>query len=325
MRQHYIPKSYLKRFSDSEKSIYAYDKLQSKEYPASLKSVCCEDDMYSISESYIKDNQEFNENINRLSLEKDFFAEKIEPMLNESIEALDIIKEEWISGKEYYHLQFGEKKELALHLLILFFRHPLLKDSIIKDYIRIEKANIDIIKCFLAKEENNESINDIEVNIECENSVFHAQHTYMKFNELQIYADILAKNIWVFSVSEKDEFFTSDFPIIVDSHVKNVVPHCFGLAQYGGKLTFPFSPSLLLTIYDRGYFKAKEEDDCKFLIADDKEIIHNNIHRYLYAQRHVFSKNKDFSIINNIKKIKGNHIFLKPDFKTKIISGLGRY
>ena len=32
MRQHYIPRCYLKRFSDNEKSIHTYDKKHCKKY-----------------------------------------------------------------------------------------------------------------------------------------------------------------------------------------------------------------------------------------------------------------------------------------------------
>ena len=75
MKQHYIPRCYLKRFSDNNKSIFTYDKQQSKSYPASMMSVCCEDDMYSISDSYIEENnKETGSYLNRLSLEHSHFA-----------------------------------------------------------------------------------------------------------------------------------------------------------------------------------------------------------------------------------------------------------
>lgn len=46
MKQHYIPRCYLKQFSDNPKSVYTYDKISSKAYRASLMSVCCKDDIY---------------------------------------------------------------------------------------------------------------------------------------------------------------------------------------------------------------------------------------------------------------------------------------
>lgn len=111
MKQHYIPRCYLKRFSDNDKSLFTYDKLQSKVYPASMMSVCCEDDMYSISVSYgEKNNKKSGNNLNRLSIEHDHFANLIEPNLSQLLQSIDVIKDEWISGKEQYRLQFEEKE-----------------------------------------------------------------------------------------------------------------------------------------------------------------------------------------------------------------------
>ena len=50
MKQHYIPRSDRKQFSDNRKSVYTYDKISSKASRASLMSACCEDDIYLTTE-----------------------------------------------------------------------------------------------------------------------------------------------------------------------------------------------------------------------------------------------------------------------------------
>ena len=71
MKQHYIPRCYLKRFSNNDKSIQTYDKIHCKKYNASLMSVCCESDLYTMFEKYVKENNEKGDSvINRLSIEK---------------------------------------------------------------------------------------------------------------------------------------------------------------------------------------------------------------------------------------------------------------
>ena len=326
MKQHYIPRCYLKRFSDNDKSIFTYDKQQSKAYPASMMSVCCEDDMYSISDSYIEENnKETGSHLNRLSLEHSHFANSVEPMFSQLLQSIDVIKDEWISQREQYRLQFKEKREIALHLVTQFFRHPQLKDSTVDDYLRIEKARIDMVKLFLAKEKGDESINDLKIDVQCEAPVLHAQLTYLNNEMLMNFADAIASNIWMFLVSKNRDFYTSDFPIVVEPHVKNARPMYMGLAQYGGKLTYPLSPDLMLVVFDREYFKEKEEYDCTFSIAVDKEIRRQNMLRYFYAKRHVFSSKKDFSLIDMIYKVEGRHIFMNANFKSEIVSGLGKY
>ncbi|MDD4428923.1 MAG: DUF4238 domain-containing protein [Paludibacter sp.] len=326
MKQHYIPRCYLKRFSDNDKSIFTYDKQQSKAYPASMMSVCCEDDMYSISDSYIEENnKETGSHLNRLSLEHSHFANSVEPMFSHLLQSIDVIKDEWISKREQYRLQFKEKREIALHLVTQFFRHPQLKDSTVDDYLRIEKARIDMVKLFLAKEKGDESINDLKIDVQCEAPVLHAQLTYLNNEMLMNFADAIASNIWMFLVSKNRDFYTSDFPIVVEPHVKNARPMYMGLAQYGGKLTYPLSPDLMLVVFDREYFKEKEEYDCTFSIAVDKEIRRQNMLRYFYAKRHIFSSKKDFSLIDMIYKVEGRHIFKNANFKSGIVSGLGKY
>jgi hypothetical protein len=326
MKQHYIPRCYLKRFSDNDKSIFTYDKQQSKAYLANMMSVCCEDDMYSISDSYIEtNNEETGSHINSLSIEHDFFANSVEPLFSNILQTIDTIKDEWISGSEQYRLLFAEKRELALHLVTQFFRHPQLKDSTVGDYIRMENTAIDMVKYILSKKEGNESFNELKIKVECEASVLHANLTYLNNDMLMSFANAIASNIWMFLVSPNGDFYTSDFPIVVAPHIKDAPPMYMGLAQYGGELTYPISPSIMLTVFDREYFKEKETYDCTFSIVDDKEIRRQNMLRYFYAKRHVFSKKQDFRLIDMIYQLNGHHIFKNANFKTEIVSGLGRY
>lgn len=112
---------------------------------------------------------------------------------------------------------------------------------------------------------------------------------------------------------------------MVSPHVKNVSPMYMGLAQYGGELTIPLSPSLALSIYDRAYFKDKVELDGTFVEASNEEVQRQNFLRYMYATQHVFSYKNDFSLIDFVYNLDGKHPFWKANHKTEIISGLGRY
>ena len=98
-----------------------------------------------------------------------------------------------------------------------------------------------------------------------------------------------------------------------------------GLAQYGGELTMPLSPELALSVYDRSYFKHKEDIDGAFVNADDKEVRRQNCLRYMYATQHVFSYKNDFSLIDFIYELEGTHPFWSPNYRAEIISGLGKY
>ena len=47
-----MPRCYLKRFSYNEKCIHTYDKLPCRQYNASMMTVCCDDDIYTMSDEY---------------------------------------------------------------------------------------------------------------------------------------------------------------------------------------------------------------------------------------------------------------------------------
>lgn len=124
---------------------------------------------------------------------------------------------------------------------------------------------------------------------------------------------------------ENNEFYTSDFPIVVNAYVPHVKSICMGLAQYGGELLVPLSPNLSISIYDRDYFKDKEKFDSCFIVADNEEVLRRNWRIYLYAKRHVFSFNNDFRMIEVLYKKEGKHVFYSPNLKEEIVSGLGKY
>lgn len=327
MKQHYIPRCYLRRFSDNGKSIYAYDKLRSKSYRASLMSVCFQEDMYTLSDEYVyRANTEIGSDINNLSIEKDLFAKDVEPLYSQLLSQIDEIKEEWISGKDKYKLTYEEKKELALHIVTQFLRHPVVGDAEVDNYMRFEQANLDMLKHILAVQEGNDDFRNLEVKVVCEKPALHATLTYMNYEELMQCASIMANNIFVFWVSTNNEFYTSDFPIAVEPHIKNSKSFYSGLIQYGGEVIMPLSPSLSVSIYDYHYFENKKELDGCFIEADAKEVRRQNLIRYFYTSRHVFSLKNDFSLVEAYYHYNGsNHVFMKPNLKAEVVSGLGRY
>lgn len=326
-RQHYIPRCYLKWFSANGKSIYTYDKKLSKAYDAPMMSVCFENNLYTISDEFVARNnaEAGTSEINRLTIERDFFSKGVEPSLDLMLRQIDEIRKDWQASREQYYLNPQEKLSVALHLVSLFFRHPLLINSAVDDYMRMERAGLDMIKEMLAVQTGEDGYRNLQVELECEKPVLGANLTFMSNELLMQFAETISKNIFVFWMSPEPVFYTSDFPIVVYAHVKDVRPLYMGLAQYGSEVMFALSPKLALSIFDRECFKSDEDLDCCFIPAQEKEIKHHNLLQYVYAQRHIFSMNKDFSLIDFLYKQSGNkHPFVNPIPKSEVISGLGR-
>lgn len=184
----------------------------------------------------------------------------------------------------------------------------------IDNYLRFEQANVDLVKYMMSHQTGDKGFEDLEIEVTCEKPALHANLTYMNYDALMDCAEKMADNIFVFWVSEGNDFYTSDFPIAVEPHANDARHQYCGLLMYGGELMMSLSPSLSLSIYDKDYF-SEDNLDCSFIEADDKEVRRHNMMRYFYAQRHVFSYKNDFSLIELIYKMKGEHIFI---YETKL-------
>ncbi len=309
MKQHYVPRCYLKRFSDKEKCIHTYDKLSCRKYDASMMSVCCEDDLYTMSDGYVRsNNEEGKSTIDKLSIESEYFAKTVEPLYLQILNQIDEIKDEWMTGKEHYRLMHVEKKELALHIVTQYFRLPQIGDSLVDDYVRMEKAELDMIEHIISVQTGNETLKKLEIGIKCEKPALHANLSYLNDATLMSFAESIASNIFVFWVRSEKDFYISDFPIVVSPHVEDVRPMYMGLAQYGGELTIPLSPENVLSVYDRECFKNMKSLYGSFIKVDAKEVRRQNLLRYFYASRHVFSYKNDFSLIDSYYGLYGKHI-----------------
>lgn len=158
MNQHYIPRFY---------------------------SVCCEKDMYTLSDEYVKRCREENgQEINGLTIEKDHFARDVDPFYARLLSDIDGIKDEWLTGKDHYRLNYYEKKELALHLATQYLRHPLIGEAEVRNYLRLEQAGVDMLKYIMAKQTGNEEFEKLKVEVTYEKPALHALLTYMNNDEL---------------------------------------------------------------------------------------------------------------------------------------------
>jgi len=289
-------------------------------------SVCCNDNIYTLSDKYVNENNDNGQSkISKLSIEKDHFASTVEPLYAKFLNQIDDIKMEWLEEKDHYRLQFIEKRELALHIVTQYLRLPQMGDVFINDFIRMEYAGIDMMKEIMASQTGDKEFRNLDIGVICEKPALHANLSYLNGDFMMEIANAIANNIYVFWISKNNDFYTSDFPIVVTPHVENVRPLYLGLAQYGGELTFPLSPDLALSIYDRAFFADKDAMDGCFIVASDKEVRRQNYLRYMYAGQHVFSYKNDFSLIELLYHHNGKHPFYKPNYKTEIVSGLGRY
>lgn len=295
--QHFIPQCYLRNFTDKEGDsfLYCYDKKASKVHTIPIAKICGEEDLYSIGKDFV------SEELDKLSIEKDYFSKNIEP------EYSRIIKE-IVSCQQRAEIISKELKiEFAKFIVIQFLRLPTIKEMDTDISNELLPDMIQLFKESLVLEKKDSDIKNLDVGYLFDNSLNHFSSSYGNGETVQYFAKQLALNYWNLCTAKNGTFFTSDFPIVVNPHVKDVRPLCLGLTQYGAELSFPVTKNIMLIIWDKKYFYAKKETDCKYFELEDKKVVALNKLRYLYAKRYLLSNSNDFSIIESVVKYNGSN------------------
>lgn len=309
-KHHYVPQCYLRNFSSDGRSIWTYDKIKSDNniYSSAIDNICFIDEFYTLPEGRMKEYRQ--ERKNQLYIECDYFANSIEPQYDNMLKKIISNKDRWIDNPEQLALSEEEKKAFASNIAIQWFRTPYQRDTVKKLDENIIPQMINIFQQNLAIIQDNPEIAKLKIDYHIDPVIEHASMTFMNDELVAIYANALLSGLWEFSVSSNNDIYTSDFPIVVESHVKNVRPICEGLASYGSELSFPISKNIVLTIWDREYFTEKSDLDCKFVMLDEKEKRRKNWFRYFYAKRQLFCHDNRFDYVELAKSANGGiHIF----------------
>ncbi len=312
-RQHYIPQIYLSNFSNDGKGVWVYNKTRSKKYITSTDKICYKDDFYSLGEQIIEESEGL---LNRLSIEKKFFARNVEIELSTILKQLVESVDENIRKNPRSCLFIDEhsKRLIAQHIAIQFLRLPELREYLEKFERSLIRAVKKITDCDNCRKASN--YNEIEDFLTRKRDPAF-EHFDMGFGAEELindYSERLVNNFWEFYINPNGDYYTSDFPIVVEPHVKNTELECLGLAMYGAEVTYPITKKLLLKIWDNRYFPQKKENDGCFLYATDKFVRYEKIRQYLFAREIVISPIDDFSLPELITKIEGKEVSYHPNF-----------
>jgi len=308
-KHHYIPQCYLRNFSSNGKSLWTYDKLNSKIYSSAIDNICCIDEFYTLPEGCV--NKYNDERKNQLFVECDFFAENIESQYDYMLQKIISNKDKWIGNPEQLAITNEEKLLFAKHIAIQWMRTPSQREKLLKMNYDIISQEMEIFKAFFAYTENNPEYLKTDIKFETNAPLLHAQMIFDNHELISSFAEAICSNYWEFSVSEIGDIYTSDYPIVVEPHVQGAPQFYDGLASYGSESSFPISKNIVLTIWDKEYFTDKSGLDCKFVMLDEKEKRRKNLHRYFYARRHLYCSENCFVIIEREKYLnEGSHIFM---------------
>ena len=309
--QHFVPQCYLRNFSPNDTYIFIYDKTERKPFRNAVDKVACDDYFYDLPAKTI-------ENINEIPFgtqfyEKEFFANNVEKIYAKILEKIVNYGNSWLRSENIDEIITKEEKEIFAQLIaIQYLRMPDIRVKYSDARKKQVDCRIDIIKGLLIHEKPKLKKEIESLQFEYDKAFDPILHSEM-FADEELYVGIANQIInkhWVYFITDNNDFYTSDNPIVIKPHVKNKAPFYEGFGMYGAEIIFPISSSILLTMLDNNHFKDIEQTSDSFnKITDCKKREYNCI-QYMHSNRQTYSYNNDFNLIYTLISCNnGNEFF----------------
>jgi hypothetical protein len=291
IKQHWVPRCYLKHFSNEKGQLYVFDKYLQKAFPASIEDIAEERYFHDIEElkSLNLDKQFFENAISEIETE---YSQKLESLL-EKIEAKGEISEE-------------DKNNFSFFISFQYFRT---KSS--RNYIKeaLEKMYHKTGEFIL---ENRLPEANIKFRTELSETATKLHHMQTLFDGKMVrsIAAFFSDCIWLICKSSNFQIYTSDNPVAYHHHL-DTGPFGQGLVCPGVEFTFPLSKHYVLSMYERNYWKEKLSSfENKVIPLLDQP---HQFYKSLQVNNHgrqIYCTKDDFQIAESLCKL-NPHIAMK--------------
>lgn len=299
-RQHYVPQSYLKRFSFDGTRLHTFlikqgnsttltsEELKDLWKDISVSDVCVAKDYYTIDEQ----NAPNNNGAHAMVLEKDFFQNFAEPLLLNVIDTWERLANRILTDKyTVASIRFSEEQRinLALCAFIQYHRCP---------RIRHQVESVDTVIKLHHKYSQQEKGLPVDPNFKSLDVAFsHADKTYLNPYLWRMFYTKLSSYCLLLRVSNNGNFFTSDNPVVI--HKLGVKGNdVFNVNFYTDdfSLFFPLTPNIMLECYCPTVFPdALHMNDTMSTVTKNYEDQVNK-YQYINAEKFIFSPTNDFSL-----------------------------
>jgi len=284
--QHYVPRFYLKNFTNSDNKIFVYDKSTDKVFQTAVENIACE--------NYFYDSDR---------LETEFQEEQFLEKFYSSFESefapfyLDFITK--VESKEKDKISEKDKKVFSNFLVLQIDRTKEHREMSCQSYSVMKEQLIE--KGFTKQQL-------IDFGFELENpdpKDLHIESILLGDKMRDTLTEILEKHIWILVENNtKQPFFTSDNPIAKIANIKDEYFSYDGYASEGIEIIFPLNSKYLFVLCEREYFKHLEKiENSKLMITDIENVNYYNSLEIIRSYRQVFSNNDSFKIIPELKKV----------------------
>lgn len=282
-RQHYVPRSYLKRFSFDAKRLHTCllnRKGNIQEIKdISISAVCEKRNYYTIM-------QPNKSGMAPLDLEKKFFQDYAEPKSKRIIDFFDSIAKDILQHNfKSESISITDEQKLALiqAVFIQYCRSPRSKNFFLNANEGFKLVHNEIF----GLQDNTFIGMDVTYN--------HAIKTYCNPVLFCYFANKLSNYSMLLRISNTGNFSTSDNPVVIHklgSKGKDVLN--VNLLRDDFSIFYPLTPYLMLEFYNPIAFPQAKKMNNTISIVDTKYQYQLNKYQYVNAERHIFSFKNDF-------------------------------
>lgn len=303
--QHYVPQCYLEAWAITDTHrVYVYDKKIKKSYCSNIEDVAMERYFYDIDFTGIVSESDLKKygfegydpsRIDDAQYIENFFANQVEKhykvMLNNIINRI-----KKMNSWEINNCRFITAEDKIVFSYYLAWQNIRVK-SVRTSMKQSSNCLVQVLQEMGASDKTIK-----KYSISKEHLPYLHGGMILDFDMISEMAKSFSTLSWILLVNQADQFlFTSDNPIGTIGHVKHPFLSTAGLNSKGVEAFFPISYNLILLMFDGNYHTQFKNYDCRTIGLDDEELIKEYNRRcVLNSERCVFSKNDDFSIIENI-------------------------
>lgn len=281
-KEHYVPQSYLSRFTVDGERLFVFDKFKQEARSANKKDVAHENYFYDVPPDLVPDeikSEHFHEQIvedvlaiidGKLSKA---IAEIITTPSNKRIRHELVAEMSWLLA-----LQFLRTKETRTHYLELRKK--------IYEQIAYETGRVKF-------PELGDPAEYIKVELKKDHEALEHAKLIFDMEMLEKIGRIFFEYIWVIGINKTAiSLYTSDNPIVKHHHLKH--PFYGGWSSPGVEVTFPLTPKHVLILWESETVQENKQYDCGHIMLDEENVTFYNSLQVRHSIRNVFCSEDKF-------------------------------
>lgn len=299
IKQHYVPRCYLKRWGNEKGQLFVYDKRAKKSWTSNIVDVACERFFYDINHTELSLNSLKLLTENGVNPEDDeqfiehFFSSQVEEEYSTILEKiLDKNITLWHENNCVF-VNSEEKFKLSIFLTYQLIRTKTVRRNI--------KETSDCMEQIL-KDMSIPSEAIEKYKLRADDDAIIQGNMFFDIDQILDLTKDFFNLTWMLGINKTNtSLYTSDNPIGTFPHVKADFIQMSGIASPGVEVYMPLSPKHVLMMFDANYHTCFEGKDKRYVPITDEQIIDRyNSLCVLNSGQYVLSKDSEFCIIKRM-------------------------